>query len=388
MKVTLARTLGTLVVAGALTLPVMAGVTGTEGGTNTTTTTNTEVHTSRVTTTSTSYLAPILRDLGNKIVSYSTTTSHTSSTSYASDWRTTYWLETGSGYSQTSSSTYETGRTSWLSFLRSAEREIADVLISSQFTKTGETLDHTESSLAISDSTDLILVGDSTNPGGGFAAQGTRDTQVDIVDYIWDNLHQADTRQKTLERWNEYQQNTAISYHTDTYIYAVTPIVLNMDGSGKLGASAGKWLPHAKSMVGPLAVFDFFGSGEPVLMEWVKPQDGLLCRAKNTPGPLDGSILFGSSNGFENGFQELAVLDVNLDGRLTGKELDGLFVWQDANANAIPGKSEVKTVQELGITEISVSHKNLESSFVRNGKAQKMWDWNPLVRKLQRTRQG
>lgn len=386
MKVFLTRAIGTLAIAGALTLPSVAGVTGTEGGTNTTTTTRTEVHTQRTTSTSNNYLAPIYRDLGNKIVSYSSSSSYNYISTYASDWRTSYWLETGCGEPVTDTNVYETGRSSWLSFLRNAERQIADVLLSSAYTKTGETLERTESDQTITDSPDLILIGDTDAGAGGYAAQGTRDKQINIVDYIWDNMHRTDTRQKTFEKWKEYNHHTAVTYTVESYTYAVTPIVLNMDGTGQLGASAGKWLPHEKTMVGPLAVFDFFGSGEPVLMEWVKPQDGLLCRPKQGPGPVDGSILFGSSNGYENGFQELAILDVNLDGRLTGKELDGLFVWQDVNGNAIPGKAEVKTVQELGITEISVNHKNLQSSFVRNGKAQKMWDWNPLVRKLQATR--
>lgn len=382
MNQVLARALGALVVAGMLSIPAMAGVTGAEGGTNTTDTTRTEVHTQRTTSTSNNYLAPIIRDLGTKITNYVTTTSTNYVTQYAGDWRTSYKLETGSGSWATDTST-SSSSSSWLSFLRYGEKEIADKLLYSTYTKTGETLDHTTSSQRITDSANLILIGDTDSATGGYAAQGTRDKDVTIVDYIWDNMHRTDTRQKSIDIWKEYQHNTHITYTVTTTYHGVTPIVLNLDGSGKLGASSGKWMPHEKTMIGPLAVFDFYGSGEPVLMEWVKPQDGLLIRLKDR-GQVDGSCLFGSANGFDNGFDELATLDKNSDGRLTGKELEGLFVWQDVNGNAIAGMAEVKSLADLGITELSVQHRNFESSFVRNGERFKMWDWHPLVKKLQR----
>lgn len=384
MNKVLARALGTLAVAGMLGIPAFAGVTGAEGGTNTTTTTRTEVHTNRVTSTSTTYLDPIIRDLGDRIANYVTQTSTTYVDEYASDWRTQYFLETGSGHLESGgSTTTETGRTSWLSFLRHVEQQIADQYMYDTYTKTGQTLDRTESSKTVNDSADLILIGDTDSASGGYAAQGTRTSDVDIVDYYWDNLHKETTRQKSIDAWDEYQQTTLISYVTTTYWYGVTPIVLNMDGSGKLGASAGRWTGSTKGMYGPLAVFDFYGSGEQVLMEWVKPQDGLLIRLKEH-GQVDGTCLFGSANGYQDGFEELATLDRNDDGRLSGKELQGLYVWQDANGNAIAGLSEVKSLEDLGITELSLEHKNFESSFMRNGQRFKMWDWHPLVKKLQR----
>jgi hypothetical protein len=387
MNQVLARTFGAFLVAGLLALPATAAVTGVdegsgnEGSSNTTIINRNTVKTQRVTSTSTTYLPPIIRDLGNIITKTVRSTSHRTVTRYASTWRTSMSLQYNGRFS-TSSSTSSSTRT-WLSFLRAAEREVADRYLYDTYTKTGETFDRTESSESFQDSPDLILIGDVDSLEGGYAAQGTRVKTVDIVDYIWEDMHKDTTRQKVLERWKEYQKNIHVTYTTTRTKYGVTPIVLNMDGTGVLGASAGRWNAPRDIMSGPLAVFDFFGSGEPVLMEWVKPQDGLLVRLKDR-GPVDGTCLFGSGNGFADGFEELATLDRNRDGRLTGDELDGLFVWQDANGNAIAGISEVKSLADLGITELGLDHQNYESYFVRDGQRFKMWDWHPVVKQLQR----
>jgi len=386
MNQVLARTFGTLLVAGLLALPASAGVAGADGGGdnpggNTTITNRNTVKTQRVTSTSTTYLAPIIRDLGNIITKTVETESRKTVTRYASTWRTSMSLQYN-GRFRTESSTSSSTKT-WLSFLRAAEREVADRYLYDTYTKTGETFDRTESSVRVEDSPDLILIGDTDSAEGGYAAQGTRVKTVDIVDYIWEDMHKDTTRQKVLERWKEYQKNVHVTYTTTKTKYGVTPLVLNMDATGVLGASAGRWNAPQDTMTGPLAVFDFFGSGEPVLMEWVKPQDGLLVRLKDR-GPVDGTCLFGSGNGFADGFEELATLDQNRDGRISGQELDGLFVWQDVNGNAIAGISEVKSLADLGITELGLDHQNYQSYFVRNGQRFKMWDWHPVVKQLQR----
>jgi hypothetical protein len=59
-------------------------------------------------------------------------------------------------------------------------------------------------------------------------------------------------------------------------------------------------------------------------------------------------------------------------------------VWQDANGNAIAGISEVKSLADLGITELGLDHQNYQSYFVRDGQRLKMWDWHPVVKQLQR----
>jgi hypothetical protein len=258
MHQVLVRTFGTLLVAGLLALPAAAGVSGAEdgsdnaGGSNTTITNRNTVKTQRVTSTSTTYLAPIIRDLGNIITKTVRTQSHKTVTRYASTWRTSMSLQYN-GRFRTESSTSSATKT-WLSFLRAAEREVADRYLYDTYTKTGETFDRTESSVTVQDSPDLILIGDVDSAEGGYAAQGTRVKTVDIVDYIWEDMHKDTTRQKVLERWKEYQQNVHVTYTTTKTKYGVTPIVLNMDGTGVLGASAGRWNAPQDTMSGPLAV--------------------------------------------------------------------------------------------------------------------------------------
>jgi hypothetical protein len=158
-----------------------------------------------------------------------------------------------------------------------------------------------------------------------------------------------------------------------------SPIVLNMDGSGYLQASAGRWFPHPGEFFADRRVlFDFYGNGFPVAMEWVGPADGLLCQPK-ADGSVDGTCLFGTATGFSSGYEHLASLDMNMDGKLTGKELAGLSVWQDKNGNARAEKSEVRTVQQCEITQLDLKHKQMRSSFVMKGKQCVMFDWWPTM---------
>ena len=219
-----------------------------------------------------------------------------------------------------------------------------------------------------------IMVGDNQSQSFTIVAGG--------VDY--DTLYTTDL----------FQTVTTTTTTTDTTAYTVngqktiSPIVLNLDGSGKLEASGGNWTPHPqKFYMAHRVLFDFYGNGFPVAMEWVGPHDGLLCRPK-TDGSVDGTCLFGTGTGFANGYENMAAIDENLDGRLSGKELKGLSVWQDRNGNARVNEGELKSLKELGITELSVNHKNFKSTFTMKGKTCTMFDWWPNtfeVKKIKRS---
>jgi len=177
------------------------------------------------------------------------------------------------------------------------------------------------------------------------------------------------------------------AYAIDGY-RTVSPIVLNLNGTGYLEASAGRWFPHPQQFfVDRRALFDFYGNGFPVAMEWVGPNDGLLCRP-HPDGSVDGSCLFGTATGFKTGYEQLASLDENLDGYLTGKELAGLMVWQDKNGNARVDAGELRSVKECGITEIGIRNTNARGTFVMNGKKQVMFDWWPTVLSLRKVHRG
>ena len=171
-------------------------------------------------------------------------------------------------------------------------------------------------------------------------------------------------------------------YNTNIYIETATktisPLVLDIAGTGKIQASNGQHMPNHDVVKTNNIIADFFGDGFEIAMEWVGPQDGLLVAPK-VDGSVDMSCLFGTAGSYENGYEKLSTFDKNEDDKITGEELSGLSIWQDANGNGIAEANEVKTVKSLGITSINLSFNkdNFTSSFERNGKTYKMWDWWP-----------
>lgn len=164
-----------------------------------------------------------------------------------------------------------------------------------------------------------------------------------------------------------------------------SPIVLDLNGDGKLEASKGHWLPHNGFIEGSkVAMFDMNADGFQDLVEWVGPNDGLLLMPGETIKDLDGSKLFGNTDGYKHGYEKLAEYDLNNDGILNGNELGGMKVWIDANGDAIATSNEVKTLDKLGITELSTGHNNYSSSFVQNGQRKYTWDWWPTYMDVQK----
>lgn len=228
-----------------------------------------------------------------------------------------------------------------------------------------------------------ILVGDPDSIFNAYTANGKA-----TINEIRDDYY---TRNHVYERDHITQDtvtNTTTKTGTKTVVYQMnstrvySPIVLDLDGDGKIEASNGQYLAH-DSFSDKVVAFDFFGNGFPVLTEWVGANDGLLCRP-NADGSVKGTNLFGIANGFDNGYEEMASLDVDNSGSLEGAELKELRVWTDVNANGIAEANELKTLDELGITSIKVSHNNYASTFVRNGQTFKSFDWWPNCREMRK----
>ena len=173
----------------------------------------------------------------------------------------------------------------------------------------------------------------------------------------------------------------SVTVHSVTVSKYVSPIVLDMDGNGTIQASNGQYLAHNTIDYKNTVVTDFYGDGFEIAMEWVGANDGLLVAPK-ADGSVDMSCLFGTAGGFENGYEKLALYDTNKDGVISGNELNGLSVWQDANRDAKATAGEVKTCAELGITSIGAKHKNFASTFTMNGKTQFACDWWPSAVEL------
>jgi len=155
-----------------------------------------------------------------------------------------------------------------------------------------------------------------------------------------------------------------------------SPLVLDMDGDGKLEASNGEWLPHDYNN-SRVVEFDIDGDNFVDITEWVGPNDGLLVANVKEGAKINANSLFGEAGGFLDGFEKLTLLDADGNRVISGAELDTLSVWQDKNSNAQIDAGELSSVADLGITEIRTTHDKYVSSFVRNGEEVTMWDWYP-----------
>jgi len=125
------------------------------------------------------------------------------------------------------------------------------------------------------------------------------------------------------------------------------PLVLDLGGDGF------NLTTEANSNV--FFEFDSDGFGEHT--GWVQATDGFLVRDANANGTIDDvSEMFG--NATTGGFEMLADYDSNLDGAITAADsvYASLQVWQDLNQNGVTDAGELKSLADLGIVSISLSH--------------------------------
>jgi hypothetical protein len=96
---------------------------------------------------------------------------------------------------------------------------------------------------------------------------------------------------------------------------------------------------------------------------WIASQDALLVRDLNRDGTINnGGELFGEGTVLANGrraktgYEALAALDSNLDGVIDKHDgaFSSLLVWQDKNSNGISEAGELRSLSEVGITELSL----------------------------------
>ena len=80
----------------------------------------------------------------------------------------------------------------------------------------------------------------------------------------------------------------------------------------------------------------------------------------------NGTELFGPTSG--SGFTDLAALDSNGDGKITSADADWsqLRIWQDANGNGVVDAGELETLAQAGITSISLSYANTNTTLNGN----------------------
>lgn len=103
--------------------------------------------------------------------------------------------------------------------------------------------------------------------------------------------------------------------------------------------------------------FDADGTGLQKRWTWIAKDAGWLVSDPHHTGKVTsvlqffGGVTFGMF--WENGYHALASLDDDRDGVLSGKELEGLAIWQDLNGNGLCERGEVKPVADWGIVAVS-----------------------------------
>ncbi|MDB5579874.1 MAG: hypothetical protein JWR80_5050 [Bradyrhizobium sp.] len=127
----------------------------------------------------------------------------------------------------------------------------------------------------------------------------------------------------------------------------VDPLVLD------LGSDGFNLTTEANSNV----YFEFDGDGFGEHTGWVRSTDGFLVRDANANGKIDNvTEMFGTAT--TGGFDVLAGYDGNLDGAITAADsvYAQLQVWQDLNQDGVTDAGELKSLADLGIVSIGLSH--------------------------------
>ena len=99
---------------------------------------------------------------------------------------------------------------------------------------------------------------------------------------------------------------------------------------------------------------DGFGTAD---WQWITPKAGLLVWDPKQTGVItSGRQLFGNVTWWifwADGYQPLSLLDDNNDGKLSGKELKGLSIWQDLNSDGVSQPGEVKPLEAWRIISLA-----------------------------------
>jgi hypothetical protein len=155
------------------------------------------------------------------------------------------------------------------------------------------------------------------------------------------------------------------------------PLILDLNGDGVKTTS----LQNSKTF------FDLSGDGMSEQTGWVDSNDGLLVYDKNSNGNIDDvNELFGNTT--QSGFSMLKQLfDANSDNLIDDKDINfsQLKVWQDINSDGISQENELKTLSELGISNINLGSTSTSidsngntikatSTFTQNGEIKQVAD--------------
>jgi hypothetical protein len=160
----------------------------------------------------------------------------------------------------------------------------------------------------------------------------------------------------------------------------VTPIVFPVHGRATLASL----LPAGRS-----ALFDLDGDLVPERWPWPSADAGILVWAPDPAKPVvSGRQMIGGRTwwvAWRDGYEPLAALDGDGNGRLEGSELEGLAVWRDLDGDGRSAPGEVRSARESGIAWIEAAATSTEDGVPANrlgigmadGTTRPTYDWTP-----------
>jgi hypothetical protein len=136
-----------------------------------------------------------------------------------------------------------------------------------------------------------------------------------------------------------------------SWVCGDTPLVLSFTGEAPAFAPAG------------VDAFDLTGKGVSMVSDWPTAATPWLALDRNADGRIsDGTELFGSAvrladgSRAENGFDALAELDANADGRVDAADprFAELRIWADADADRMTDQGELRPASTGAVRLISI----------------------------------
>ena len=217
--------------------------------------------------------------------------------------------------------------------------------------------------------------GDYGAQNDGYNWNGIRtESKNHTAEFVSDMKSDSSAKDNSIEGQTISYKGKEYNVVDSTFRWA-SPIILDLDGDGIQLTSAEDG-----------TVFDLDGDGKKDKTAWTKSGQGfddaflVLDRDKN--GSIDsGKELFGDQHGAANGYDELAKLDSNKDGKIDKDDTayTELKLWADIDGDGQSDEGELKTLAEMGVTSISTKYSgskgsefdehgndiSLESSFTR-----------------------
>ncbi|MCA9799426.1 MAG: hypothetical protein KC474_07730 [Cyanobacteria bacterium HKST-UBA04] len=147
-------------------------------------------------------------------------------------------------------------------------------------------------------------------------------------------------------------------YDITAQIQSWTPVMLDLDGNG------------FNLTFDQNTAFDLNGDGQVDQVSWMArgSGDAFLALDRNGNGTIDsGKELFGDQHGATNGYAELAKFDENGDGLINSQDsvFGSLKAWVDTNANGISEAGELKSMADIGLSQLKVAAS--QSNEILNG---------------------